>query len=185
MRKSLLLCLLLAAFFGGAAHAESSGGLNQFTPPPGDTSVDFLEEVFGSIVGTIHSGGNVEGGETEDVLGSMMSVFGGAVMFLGMIFIAYTTIKGTVDSAQDGEVLGRKMSDIWIPLRTAAGGALLLPLGHGYSLIQIMVLWLAIQGVGVGDAIWSQAVDQIGKDGMLSRPLIPDSRPLAANFLKF
>ena len=93
MRKSLLLCLLLAAFFGGAAHAESSGGLNQFTPPPGDTSVDFLEEVFGSIVGTIHSGGNVEGGETEDVLGSMMSVFGGAVMFLGMLFIAYTTTK--------------------------------------------------------------------------------------------
>lgn len=74
MRKSLLLCLLLAAFFGGAAHAESSGGLNQFTPPPGDTSVDFLEEVFGSIVGTIHSGGNVEGGETEDVLGSMPSL---------------------------------------------------------------------------------------------------------------
>ncbi len=185
MKKTLLLCLFLAAFFGGAAHAESSGGMSQFTPPPGDTSVDFLEEVFGSIVGTIHSGGNVEGGETEDVLGSMMSVFGGAVMFLGMIFIAYTTIKGTVDSAQDGEVLGRKMSDIWIPLRTAAGGALLLPLGHGYSLIQIMVLWLAIQGVGVGDAIWSQAVDQIGKDGMLSRPLIPDSRPLAANILKF
>ncbi|MFK1550112.1 DotA/TraY family protein [Pseudomonas aeruginosa] len=185
MRKSLLLCLFLAAIFGGAAHAESSGGLNQFTPPPGDTSVDFLEEVFGSIVGVIHSGGNVEGGETEGVLGSMMSVFGGAVMFLGMIFIAYTTVKGAVDSAQDGEVLGRKMSDIWIPLRTAAGGALLLPLGHGYSLIQIMVLWLAIQGVGVGDAIWSQAVDQIGRDGMLSRPLIPDSRPLAGNILKF
>lgn len=185
MRISLLLCLLLTALLGETAHADSSGGMNQFTPPPGDTSLDFLEEVFGSIVGIIHSGGNVERGETEDVLGSMMSVFGGAVMFLGMIFIAYTTIKGTVDSAQDGEVLGRKMSDIWIPLRTAAGGALLLPLGHGYSLIQIMVLWLAIQGVGVGDAIWSQAVDQIGKDGMLSRPLIPDSRPLAANILKF
>ncbi len=59
MKKTLLLCLFLAAFFGGAAHAESSGGMSQFTPPPGDTSVDFLEEVFGSIVGTIHSGGNV------------------------------------------------------------------------------------------------------------------------------
>lgn len=52
----------------GTAHADSPGGLSQFTPPPGDTSVDFLEEVFGSIVGTIHSGGNVEGGKTEDVL---------------------------------------------------------------------------------------------------------------------
>ncbi|MFO5922243.1 hypothetical protein ACLBSW_31760, partial [Pseudomonas aeruginosa] len=63
MRKSLLLCLFLAAILGGTAHADSPGGLSQFTPPPGDTSVDFLEEVFGSIVGTIHSGGNVEGGK--------------------------------------------------------------------------------------------------------------------------
>ncbi|QHD04547.1 DotA/TraY family protein [Pseudomonas sp. R76] len=184
MKLSLRLLMLLAALSCGPALA-ADGPFQQFTPPPGDTSIDFLEEVFGSIVGTIHSGGNVQIGEAEDVMGSMMGVFGGAVLFLGMLLVGYTTIKGTIDSAHDGEVLGKKMSSIWIPLRTVGGTALLLPLGHGYSLIQIIVLWLAIQGVGIGDAIWSQAVDQMGRDGMLTRPMIPDSRPLAASILKF
>jgi len=185
MKLSLHLLTLLAALSCGPVLA-AGGAFQQFTPPPGDTSIDFLEEVFGSIVGTIHSEtGNVQTGEAEDVMGSMMGVFGGAVLFLGMLFVGYTTIKGTIDSAHDGEVLGKKMSSIWIPLRTVGGTALLLPLGHGYSLIQIIVLWLAIQGVGIGDAIWSQAVDQMGKDGMLTRPMIPDSRPLAASILKF
>lgn len=185
--KRFFLASLLLVLAVGAAYADSSTGtsLNQFTPPAGDTSVDFLREVFGSIVGLISTGGNVKGGQTEDVLGAMMKIFNSAVLFLGMLFVGYTTIKATVDSAHDGEILGKKMSSIWIPLRTVGGTALLLPLGSGYSLIQIAILWLALQGVGVADTIWKAAIEQINQDNMISRPMIPDSRPLAANILKF
>lgn len=184
MKTTLVLLLALAA---GVAHADSSLGtpLNQFSPPAGDTSVDFMREVFGSIVGMISSGGNLQTGQADGVLGSMMKVFNSAVLFLGMLFVGYTTVKGTVDSAHDGEILGKKMSSIWIPLRTVGGTALLLPLGSGYSLIQIGILWLALQGVGVADAVWKAAIEQINRDNMISRPMIPDSRPLAANILKF
>ncbi|MET2522114.1 DotA/TraY family protein [Ralstonia sp. SM1884_UCD616_TZ26] len=185
MKKTFLMLLL--ALVAGAAHADSSLGtpLNQFTPPAGDTSVDFMREVFGNIVGLVSSGGNLQNGQTNDVLGSMMKVFNSAVLFLGMLFVGYTTIKGTVDSAHDGEILGKKMSSIWLPLRSVGGLALLLPLGSGYSLVQIGILWLALQGVGVADAIWKAAIEQISRDNMISRPMIPDSRPLAANILKF
>lgn len=185
MKKTLWI--LLFVLFTGVAYADPSIGpsLNQFTPPPGDTSVDFLREVFGNIVGLISSGGNVQGGQTDDVLGAMMKIFNSAVLFVGMLFVGYTTIKGTIDSAHDGEILGRKMSSIWVPLRTVGGTALLLPLGSGYSLIQIFILWLAIQGAGVADTIWKSAIQQINKDNMISRPIIPDSRPLAANILRF
>jgi len=184
MKTILVLLLALAA---GVAHADSSLGtpLNQFSPPAGDTSVDFMREVFGSIVGMISSGGNLQTGQADGVLGSMMKVFNSAVLFLGMLFVGYTTVKGTVDSAHDGEILGKKMSSIWIPLRTVGGTALLLPLGSGYSLIQIGILWLALQGIGVADAVWKAAIEQINRDNMISRPMIPDSRPLAANILKF
>lgn len=182
--KRLSLIVLLG-LLTGAAYADSGASLNQFTPPAGDTSVDFLREVFGSIVGMIASGGNVRAGTTSDVMGSMMRIFGSAVLFLGMLFVGYTTLKGTVDSAHDGEVLGKKMSSIWVPLRTVCGTALLLPLGSGYSLIQVGILWLALQGVGVADQIWQAAIEQINRDNMISRPMIPDSRPLAANILKF
>jgi conjugal transfer/type IV secretion protein DotA/TraY len=183
-----LLLLFLLGLFASAVYTEpafAGTSLNQFTPPTGDTSVDFLREVFGSIIGLVSSGGKAQSLQTSDVLGSMMSIFNSAVLFLGMIFVGYTTIKGTVDSAHDGEVLGKKMSSIWVPLRTVGGTALLLPLGSGYSLIQIGILWLTLHGVGVADAIWNAGIEQINRDNMISRPMIPDSRPLAANILKF
>lgn len=184
--KKILAMLGLAALSGVAlADPSSSPSFNQFTPPPGDLSVEFLREVFGSIIGFIASGANVESGQTSSVLGAMMTIFNSSILFLGMIFVGYTTIKGTIDSAHDGEVLGKKMSSIWVPLRTVGGTALLLPLGSGYSLIQIAILWLALQGVGIGDAIWKAAIEQMNQDNMITRPMIPDSRPLAANILKF
>jgi len=155
MTKIFLLLLSLSA--GTVAAADTSTAvLNQFTPPAGDTSVDFLREVFGDIVGLIATGGKATSQPADAVLGSMMSIFNSAVLFIGMLFVAYTTIKGTVDSAHDGELLGKKMSSIWVPLRTVGGTALLLPLGSGYSLIQIGVLWLAVQGVGVADKLWTE-----------------------------
>lgn len=187
MIRRILTIALALGLSVGVAYADSATGmsLNRFTPPAGDTSVDFLREVFGNIIGLISSGGNVSGGQNDDVLGAMMKIFNAAVLFLGMLFIAYTTIKGTIDSAHDGEVLGRNMKSPYVVLRTVAGTALLLPLGSGYSLIQIGILWLALQGVGVADAIWKAAIEQINRDNMISRPMIPDSRPLAANILKF
>lgn len=179
---SIGFCLLSGV---ALADPNTSTTLNQFTPPASDLSVEYLREVFGSIIGFLHSGANVQGGQTTDVLGAMMKIFNSSTLFLGMIFVGYTTIKGTIDSAHDGEVLGRKMSSIWVPLRSAMGFAVLLPGGSGYSLIQIVILWLSLQGVGIGDAIWKAAIDQMNQDNMISRPMIPDSRPLAANILKF
>lgn len=180
--KRILVALLLAA----PALAFADGpNLNQFTPPPGDTSVDFLHEVFGRIVNMVASGADVRTQEAYDVLGRMMGVFNTAVLFLGMVFVAYTTVLGTVNSAHDGELLGKKMSEIWVPIRTVGGTALILPLASGYSTLQVGVLWLTLQGVGIADAIWNAALTQVGRDGMIARPILPDARPLAANILRF
>jgi len=180
--KRILLVLALAT---PALALAAGSGLNQFTPPPGDTSVDFLHEVFGKIVNMVALGADTRGADVDDVLGRMMSVFNTGVLFLGMVFVGYTTIKGTIDSAHDGEVLGKKMSEIWVPIRTVGGTALILPLASGYSTLQIGVMWLALQGVGLADAIWKVALDQVSKDNMIANPIIPDARPLAANILRY
>lgn len=183
MKRTLAILLLV---LGTSSLALADGpNLNQFTPPPGDTSVDFLHEVFGRIVNMVASGADVRTQEADDVLGQMMGVFNTAVLFLGMVFVAYTTVLGTVNSAHDGELLGKKMSEVWVPIRTVGGTALILPLASGYSTLQVGVLWLALQGVGIADAIWSAAINQVSKDSMVANPLIPDARPLAANILRF
>lgn len=180
--KRLFTLLVLLSISSIALAADS--GLHQFTPPPGDTSVEFLHEVFGNIV-NMASGQDATTIESNDVLGSMMAVFNTGVLFLGMVFVAYTTVMGTVNSAHDGEILGRKMSEVWVPIRTVGGTAFLLPLASGYSLIQIAVLWLALQGVGLADVMWSAATNMVSQNNMISNPIIPDARPLAANILRF
>lgn len=179
------LLLGLAALLPALAFADGNGvSLNQFAPPAGDASVGFLREAFGNVVGQITVGGSIQG-DTDTVTAAGFKVFNSGVLFLSMLFVLYSTLKGTVDSAHDGEILGRKMSSIWLPLRTVGGTACLLPLGNGFSLIQIVVLWIAIQGAGLGDAIWSAMMDKLAQDNMIGRPNIPDSRPLAANILRF
>lgn len=177
MKKFLPLILLLAVP-AIAAETVTAPGLHAFTPPPGDIAVGFLRQIFGTIV----DGGGT--GDQQSMLGVMMGVFNTAVLFLAMLFVLYTTVKGTVDSAHDGVILGRKMSEIWVPIRTVAGTALLLPLTSGFSLLQVAAIWLAMQGVGVADSIWQAATGHFARHGTLGHINVPDARPLAANILR-
>ncbi|MDO8465278.1 MAG: DotA/TraY family protein [Gallionella sp.] len=178
--RLILLILLTALTLPTWADAGNSGGtgLHLYTPPVGDISVDFLRQIFGAGKDGIGLGG--EG----TVLGAAMAIFNQAVLFLAMIFVFFTTVKGTVDSAHDGAILGKKMSEVWVPIRTIGGAAFLLPLPSGFSLIQICVLWLALHGVGAADAAWQAAMSRFAETGTLGRASIPAARPLAANILR-
>lgn len=182
---SIVALLLALGIFGSVAHAAEGGsGLHAFTPAAGDSSVAFLREIFGPVIDTIWSNSDAKSGDVDSPLGRMLGPFNSAVLFLGMCFVAYTTIKGTVDSAHDGEILGKKMSEIWVPLRTVGGSALVLPGASGYSIIQFGVLWLAIQSAGIGNAIFGAGLDYIAETNMVARPHLPDTRQLAAGILK-
>ncbi len=174
----ILILMVMLALPAWAADTVTANNLHAFTPPPGDISVDFLHQIFGTAPDGIGAGGN------GTVIGAMMGVFNSAVLFLAMIFVVYITVKGTMDSAHDGVLLGKKMSEIWVPIRTVGGTGMLLPMVSGFSLIQIGVLWLAIQGVGVADAAWTAAMSQFATNGTLGRVSVPNARPLAANIFR-
>lgn len=178
MRAILILLAIAVTGTAIAAEPAAAPGLHAFTPPPGDIAVGFLRQIFGTIV----DGGGT--GDQQSLLGVMMGVFNTAVLFLAMLFVLYTTVKGTVDSAHDGVLLGKKMSEIWVPIRTVAGTALLLPLASGFSLLQVAIIWLAMQGVGVADSIWQTATGHFAQHGTLGHINVPDARPLAANILR-
>lgn len=177
MRTALVLLYAMSGV-ATAADPATAPGRRAFAPPPGDISVDFLRQIFGSVVDGAGTGDGMS------VLGAMMGVFNIAILFLAMIFVVYTTIKGTVDSAHDGELLGKKMSEIWVPIRTVGGSALILPLASGFSTLQLAVIWLAMQGVGVADKAWTAGIDRFAQVGTLGRVSIPDARPLAATILR-
>lgn len=185
MKKSLTFVLLLSLSSIAFAGSSATVNLHAFPPPAGDAAVAYLRQVFGTVIDSIVSDSNARNAATDSTLGAMLQPFNSAVLFLGMLYMVYTTVKGTVDSAHDGEFLGNRMSSVWVPVRAVAGTGMLLPLASGYSLIQVLVLWLAIQGIGIGDATLVAGLDYVQSSSLVARPNLPETRPLAANILRF
>lgn len=185
-RMAALLGMLLVvslAFFATAANAADAGeGFHFFTPAPGDAAVGFLREMFGPVIDRVSTTGQVS--NTDSIIGRMMGPFNSAVLMLGMLFVGYMTITGTINSAHDGEILGKKMSEIWVPIRTVGGTALVLPSIGGYCLAQVIVMSLLVQSIGIANSVLSAGLDYVQDTKMVMSPNLPDSRPLAASILK-
>jgi len=146
----IALMLLLVAV---PAHAA-----DLFSPVPGDMSMKlFVKPLFGPVV---------DGSSSP--LSGILGAFNAGVLFLGGIFGAYTILAGTMATAHDGKLLGKKWSSMWIPVRTSVGTAAILPTMKGFCAAQAIVVWLAIQGIGLADTVWSQfASNPLGSDGQV------------------
>lgn len=154
------------------AAATDQAGFNStvykltLTPPPTDVSLNYLGYVFGNVDGVLLGAGS-------QVLGTMFGVFNAAVLSLGGIILMYILLVSTLNTAHEGEVMGKKWSSIWIPLRSAIGVGLLVPKASGYSAIQIFMMWIIVQGIGAADSVWNAATGYLQSGGVLvSRPTV-------------
>lgn len=122
---------------------------NLFDVPSGDVSMKVLGAIFG---GLMDSG---TGGMNADPLLSGIKYFNGGCLIIGGVLAGYTILAGTLNTAHDGEMLGKKFSSVWIPVRYSIGTALVLPVvGGGYCVMQALVMWLVTQGIGLADGVW-------------------------------
>lgn len=147
----LILLALVAALVPEVAFAQDLAF--PFTPSDGDKSREwFIKGLFGGLDG---------GG--ADPLANIVGIFNSAVLLLGGVLLFYTLIGGTVRTAGEGKVLG-KWDSVWLPLRTVLGVAAILPGPSGYAFIQYVVIWLALQGIGIADVMSSRFVSTVLTD---------------------
>lgn len=154
------LLLLLIALLPQYAFAEDI----KFAPHAGDLSVSYLATIFGVVDGVLHGTGS-------QIIGTMFGVFNSIVLTMGLTILTYTFIVSTINTAHEGEMMGKKWSSIWIPLRVSTGVALLLPKASGYSFLQIMVMWIVVQGAGAADKVWNVALDYLQRGGVIVQPM--------------
>ncbi|MCZ8255004.1 MAG: DotA/TraY family protein [Polaromonas sp.] len=148
--RYLMLCSLLAtAFVPLMAHAAPAP---DFEPGANDLTVWLLKSVFGDWTSDTPA----------PMLGPAMQVFNLFVVGFGVLMFSYMAIIGTLNSAQDGEVLGKKWNSMWIVVRFTAGIALMVPLANGYSPIQVFILKMANLGGGAASAVWRPAIQGFG-----------------------
>lgn len=159
---------LIGALLGSSAYADGP-----FAPVADDISVKVINQIFGGLV----NGGN-------DAFGSAISTFNSAVLIIGGILATYTILAGTIGTAHDGEMLGKKFSSVWIPIRYSLATALVLPvLTGGYCIMQQMVIWLSMQGIGLADSVWDSYMQTPGvaANMSISRNTEDKARALAEN----
>lgn len=129
------IAVILLAFTGTANSADL------FTPPETDW---LIVNVFTPLLDP----------ETSP-FGAVSQVFLTGVLMFGGVLAMYTLLVGTMSTAHDGEILGKRWSTLWVPIRTSLGVAMILPVKNGFCAVQIIIIWLATQGIGLADMAWS------------------------------
>lgn len=134
------------------------------TPSAGDLSISYLSTIFGVVDGVLHGTGS-------QILGTMFGAFNSIILVMASTILSYVLFTSILNTSHEGEFLGKKWSSIWIPLRTVGGIGLLLPKATGYSFIQILVMWVVVQGVGAADEVWNVTLNYINRNGTIIEPI--------------
>ena len=165
MVASGLLLMLLSLFIADPAMAAEV-----FQAASGDTS-------SAQLIDPLSGSGKIAG---------LFGNFNAAVLFLGGILTAYGLLTGIAQTAHDGEMLGRRFSSLWVPIRVSLGIAAIVPVGSGYCVAQQVIIYVAQSGVAAASGIWGQYVEadqsELAKTAAL--PEISGVRQLALSLLK-
>jgi hypothetical protein len=120
-----------------------------------DQSIQYLGQIFGNMSGILPVGDDVT------IIGTMFRAFNSVVLAIGVLIIIYVTVVGVMQTAHEGEFMGKKFDSLWVPIRTVIGIAALIPTVSGFSAIQIVMMWVILQGVGAANFLWATALGAI------------------------
>lgn len=130
---------------------------NLFEFAADDKSLVWLQSLFGTMHGVLQSPEG--GGGSLTILGTLFGTFNAVILAVAALVVVYIIIVGIISSAAEGEWMGKDWGSFLIPLRIVVGIAGLIPMGSGYCAIQIIMMWVIVQGIGAADTLWTTALN--------------------------
>jgi defect in organelle trafficking protein DotA len=124
-----------------------------------DLSLYLLRQFFGQVGGGIESG-------VGTIMGQIFGVFNAGLVSMTGLFLCYTVMKAITATASEGEAMGKHMSHM-LPVRVALGVGLLIPKATGYSVLNVIVMWVVTQGVIFADMAWQTSLNYLNNGGLL------------------
>ena len=158
-----------AALFGLAAApqgalAQSAGDIaGMFATPSGDPyTALLLNQLFGPLFPP------PSGESAATVFSALIGHFNVIFLVVGGALFFYNVSVGILQSAHEGQVLGRRWSSLWAPLRLLVAVGMLAPLPNlgGYNLAQAGVAYLVKGSTNVATAVWRRSAEMILADGI-------------------
>ena len=155
----MMMGILALSFFiimPSLAHAQT-----MFTPNEGDISLNILSQLFGDLVDAANGGEKGKYAKAGLWLGAgldpfqhVLRTFNFCCMFVGGLLAAYAVTLGLVNTAHEGVAFGKELNNPFFWLRTGGGVTFILPFVSGYCLLQVVVMWVVMQSVGMADTTW-------------------------------
>ncbi len=113
-----------------------------------ETSIDILTQVFGPVITGLLGGDTSKVENSANVLATMFSVYASGIMAVAGFIVTAVVFGSVMNTTNDGEVMGKSWSTPNTLMRVVSGGGVLLTTKSGFSVIQLIVLSLALWGVG-------------------------------------
>lgn len=158
------VALMSSAAFGAPSSVDDFLGSTSQT----DASVSILEKVIG--VGRLTA--PFTAGSPVGAIADMFLVLNVFVFLIGIFFASYGIGAGIVQTAHEGQVLGKRMSAIWMPIRMVTGIAGLLPVFGGFSLSQAVMMVASLLGIGLANYSWNQTLGDATTFSGIAAPAI-------------
>ncbi len=135
-------------------------------PSQNDASVIILQQILGSVIQnvmglpacTTAAGTPCPEGTT---FAPMIQAFNTGLLAFGSIILAIMLFVGTMNSAADGQFLGREWNSIWTPVRLIVGLLFIVPLSGGYCVGQYIFLYVILIGVQMGTSLWNSVLNDV------------------------
>lgn len=128
-------------------------------PSASDTSVNILYQIIGPVIDDIVGSTTTSG--SLGTFADMLKTFNIYLLAFGTLIFAVMLFIGTMNSAADGQFLGRNMNSIWTPVRLVIGLLFVVPLQTGLCIGQYIFLYMILIGVTIGTAVWNEVVTDV------------------------
>ena len=182
-RLALPLGAAGAAFAPGPAAAQAVNP--NFTASIGDLFATEFGDLNSSVLlnqmfGPLFPSAAADAGAT--VFSALIGFVNLSVLAIAGVLFMYNAAAGVLQSAHEGELLGRRWSSLWAPIRLLLAVSMLFPIPGlgGYNAIQAGTAWLVRGATAMASEVWSGSA-RIVLDGGV--PIAgPAARPDGALF---
>ncbi len=119
-------------------------------------SNNFLARIFGC---RLFPDGTTCEAQSPPIFAAIIGLFNLFSLALGMALFTWNASVGIMQTAHEGEVLGRRWNSLWAPVRTLTATAMLTPLPNmdGYNTIQVSIAFLVRGSTAAATVVWATA----------------------------
>lgn len=170
--KRVIAPLLMScmAVISQIAYAQSVSIPSAASLVANTPSTDMSVSIFTSLLGNFFTNPLSAVGGPTSLIGNMFMVFNSAVFVIGMLWAGYGLLSGIAETANTGEVLGKRLSAVWLPIRMVTGIVGIVPVFAGFSLSQVLIVTMTAIGIGLANSMTLSAITSVNNFANLTAP---------------